>query len=110
MMLGRVQVPPSVRRGEVFEVRVIVQHPMETGFRRDMNGQAIAVHVVDKLACRIAGREVFRAELGTGIAANPYFSFHAVAESSGPVEVEWSDDRGEKGSASAMLEVIPAPD
>ena len=104
-MLGRLQVPPSVKKGEVFEVRVLVQHPMETGFRRDVNGAAIPVNVVDKLACRIAGREVFRAELGTGIAANPYLVFTAVAEASGMVEVEWSDDRGERGSASVALDV-----
>jgi sulfur-oxidizing protein SoxZ len=106
-MLGRLQVPPSVRKGEVFEIRVLVQHPMETGFRRDMNGAAIPVNVVDRLACRVGGREVFRAELGTGIAANPYLVFTAVAEASGAVEIEWSDDRGERGQASAMLEVIP---
>ena len=104
-MLGRLQVPPSVRKGEVFEVRVLVQHPMETGFRRDMNGATIPMNVVDKLACRIAGREVFRAELGTGIAANPYLVFTAVAEASGTVDVEWSDDRGERGSASVALDV-----
>ncbi len=106
MMLGRVQVPPSVRKGDVFEIRVLVQHPMETGFRRDMKGAAIPVNVVDKLSARIAGREVFRAELGTGIAANPYLVFTAVAEANGPVEIEWSDDRGERGRASAMLNVI----
>lgn len=104
-MLGRVQVPPSVRKGEVFEIRVLVQHPMETGFRRDMNGQAVALNIVDKLACRIGGREVFRAELGTGIAANPYIAFHAVAEASGEVEVVWSDDRGERGRVAATLNV-----
>jgi sulfur-oxidizing protein SoxZ len=107
-MLGRLQVPASVRKGEVFEVRVLVQHPMETGFRRDQNGATVGVNVVDKLACRIGGREVFRAELGTGIAANPYLVFTAVAEASGNVEIEWSDDRGEKGSASAALVVVPA--
>lgn len=104
-MLGRLQVPPSVKKGEVFEVRVLVQHPMETGFRRDMNGATIPMNVIDKLRCRIAGREVFRAELGTGIAANPYLVFTAVAEASGSVEVEWSDDRDEKGSARAELTV-----
>lgn len=108
MMLGRLQVPPSVKKGEVFEVRVLVQHPMETGFRRDVNGGQIPVNVVDKLSARIGGREVFRAELGTGIAANPYLVFTAVADTSGTVEVEWSDDRGERGKASAPLEVIPA--
>lgn len=102
-MLGRVQVPAKVARGEPFEVRVLVQHPMETGYRRDLNGAAIPTNIVDRLVCRIAGREVFRAELGTGIAANPYLVFYAVAEESGPVEVEWSDDRGEKGRATATL-------
>jgi sulfur-oxidizing protein SoxZ len=105
MLLGRLQVPPSVRRGDVFEVRVLVQHPMETGFRRDMNGQAIPLNILDKLSCRYGGREVFSAELGSGMAANPYIAFYVSAEASGPVEVEWSDDRGEKGSAAAMVSV-----
>lgn len=58
-MLGRVQVPPSVKRGDVFEVRVIVQHPMETGFRRDYDGKLIPLHIVDRLSCTYGGREVF---------------------------------------------------
>ncbi len=105
MMLGRVQVPAKVRKGDTFEVRVLVQHPMETGYRRDLNGEAIPAHIVDKMVCRIAGREVFSAELGTGIAANPYVVFYAIAQESGPVEVEWSDDRGEKGRATTTLNV-----
>ena len=105
MLLGRVQVPTTVKRGEAFEVRVLVQHPMETGYRRDLNGEAIPAHIVDKMVCRIAGREVFSAELGTGIAANPYVVFYVVARESGPVEVEWSDDRGEKGRATTTLNV-----
>jgi sulfur-oxidizing protein SoxZ len=104
-MLGRVQVPATVRKGEVFEIRVLLQHAMENGFRRDMNGELIPVHIVDRLACRIGGREVFRAEFGTGIAANPFIAFHAIAEASGTVEVEWSDDRGARGRASAPLVV-----
>ena len=105
MMLGRLQVPPTVRKGEPFEVRVLVQHPMETGFRRDMNGAAIPMNVVDKLVCRYGGREVFRAELGTGMSANPYLVFYAVAEASGEIVVEWSDDRGERGRVAATLTV-----
>ena len=105
MMLGRLQVPPSARKGEPFEIRVLVQHPMETGFRRDMNGRVIPMNVVDKLACTHGGREVFSAELGTGMSANPYLVFYAVAEASGEVVVEWSDDRGERGRAAAMLTV-----
>ncbi|HUP29638.1 MAG TPA: thiosulfate oxidation carrier complex protein SoxZ [Usitatibacter sp.] len=105
MMLGRVQVPTTVRKGEPFEVRILVQHPMETGYRRDLNGQAIPMNVVDKLACRIGGREVFSAELGSGMAANPYIAFYVVVDGPGTVEVEWSDDRGERGTVSTPLNV-----
>ena len=103
MLIGRVQVPPTVRKGEAFEVRVLVQHAMETGFRRDMNGRAIPINILDKVACRYAGREVFRAELGSGMSANPYLSFFLRADVSGELEVEWSDDRGEKGRAVATV-------
>lgn len=105
MMLGRVQVPASVKKGEPFEVRVLVQHPMETGFRRDMNGKTIPMNVVDKLKASYGGREVFSAELGSGMSANPYMAFFAVADASGELVVEWSDDRGEKGRATAQVTV-----
>jgi sulfur-oxidizing protein SoxZ len=104
-MLGRLQVPPTVRKGEPFEIRVLVQHPMETGYRRDLNGQSIPLNIVDKLVCRIGGREVFSAELGSGMAANPYIVFYAVAEQGAEVAIEWSDDRGEKGRVTAALTV-----
>ena len=104
-MIGRVQVPSSVRKGEPFEVKVLVQHPMETGYRRDLNGQAIPTHIVDKLVCRLGEREVFSAEFGTGIAANPYLQFYAVADAPGELVVEWSDDRGAQGRATATVNV-----
>ena len=105
MLIGRLQVPSTVRKGEAFEVRVLVQHPMETGFRRDMNGGAIPINILDKVTCRYAGREVFSAELGSGMSANPYLSFFLKADDSGVIEVEWSDDRGEKGRATATVTV-----
>ena len=105
LMLGRVQVPPTVKKGEPFEVRVLVQHPMETGYRRDLNGQSIPTHIVDKLACTLGGRMVFSAQFGTGIAANPYVQFYAVTDASGELVVEWSDDQGNRGRATAAVNV-----
>ena len=104
-MLGRVQVPPSVKKGEPFEVRVLVQHPMETGFRRDTNGQTIPMHIVNQLSVQYGGRKVFAADLGTGVSANPYVTFYVVAAASGELVVEWSDDRGEKGRVTAQVNV-----
>jgi sulfur-oxidizing protein SoxZ len=105
VILGKIQVPATVKPGEVFEVRVLVQHPMETGFRRDLDGHAIPMHIVDKLSCTYAGREVFRAEFGSGMSANPYVAFFATASQAGEIVVKWSDDQGDKGEARATVNV-----
>jgi sulfur-oxidizing protein SoxZ len=106
MILGRVQVPASAKRGEVVEVRIAIQHPMETGFRFDLMGQAIPKNVINSLRVRYNGTEVFRAALGTGVAANPYLQFYVIAEASGEFDFEWVDDLGERGAEKAEIAVI----
>ena len=104
-MLARVKVPERARRGEVIPVRIAIQHPMETGFRYDNVGQTIPKNVIHALAVRYNGEEIFRAELGSGIAANPYFQFHTVAVESGELEFSWVDDHGNRGVERATISV-----
>ena len=105
MTLARVQLPASAKRGEVIEVRIAIQHPMETGFRFDISGRAIPKNVINRLVCRYNGVEVFRAEMGSGVAANPYLQFYAVAEASGEMAFEWIDDNGIRGMERAAISV-----
>jgi sulfur-oxidizing protein SoxZ len=104
-MVARVQLPQAAKRGEVIEIRIAIQHPMETGFRFDLMGQAVPKNVINSLRVRYNGTEVFRAELGSGIAANPYLQFYTVAEASGEFAFECVDDAGERGSETAALAV-----
>jgi len=94
MAKARVQIPTEARRGELMEIRLLLHHPMETGFRHDNVGKPIPQNVIRRLTCRYNGIEVFRAELFPGIAANPYLAFFTVAESSGELEFVWTDDAG----------------
>ena len=96
-MVARVQVPPQAKRGEVIEVRIVIQHPMETGFRHDDVGRIIKRNVINALSCRYNGVEVFRADMSSGISANPYLQFYTVAEASGDLEFYWIDDEGRQG-------------
>jgi len=105
-MVARVQLPQQAKRGEIIEIRVAIQHPMETGFRFDLNGRAIPKNVINNLSVRYNGSEVFRAELGSGIAANPYLQFFTVAEASGEFVLEWIDDNGIRGLERAAISVI----
>ena len=102
---ARIAVPATAKKGEVIEIRIAIQHPMETGFRFDVNGRAVPKNVVNQLVCRYNGAEVFRAELGSGVAANPFVEFHVVADRSGTFAFEWIDDAGVRSSESAAITV-----
>ena len=104
-MAARIQVPPRAKRGEPMPVRIIIQHPMETGYRHDDVGHPIKRNVIRELSGRYNGVEVFRADLSSGIAANPYIQFYTVAEASGVLEFSWIDDEGVRGSERVPVAV-----
>ena len=104
-MAARIELPREIRRGEIVEVRIVIQHPMETGFRQDAYGRRIRRNAVHSLVCRYNGVEVFRATLGTGIAANPFLRFFTRAVDSGELEFWWLDDDEVEGTARARITV-----
>lgn len=98
-MAARIQVlPADARPGDVLEVRLIIGHAMESGLRRDDSGARIARNIINRVTCRYNGVEVFRAELGPGIAANPFLTFFTRATGSGELVFDWVDDEGVRDS------------
>jgi len=84
----------QAKRGDVVEVKALVSHVMETGLRKDENGNPIARKILNKFLCTVNGREVFSADFEPAISANPYIQFKFRAEESGPVVLTWTDDDG----------------
>ena len=103
---SRISVPPETRRGEPFEVRILIRHPMETGYRTDESGQHVARNVIRRFTCRYNGAPVFAARMSSGIAANPYLRFFVTGRESGTLDFEWIDDAGERGVAQAAVKVV----
>jgi sulfur-oxidizing protein SoxZ len=103
---SRITVPPQVPRGQPFEVRVLLRHPMETGYRTDDVGKSIPRNVVREFACRYNGVSVFAARLSSGIAANPYLRFFVTARESGALTFEWIDDNGIRGADRVAVTVV----
>ncbi len=101
-MTARIQVPQEAKRGGLIEVRIVIQHPMETGFRYDSLGRQTPRNVIHCFECRYGGVEVFSAAMGAGIAANPYF---VRAGESGDIECRWVDQENVSGFASARVTV-----
>lgn len=105
MMRALVNVPKTAARGEIIEIRAMIQHPMETGYREGLNGARVPRHIVRRFVCKYAGEEIFAAELFPAIAANPFLAFTTIASVSGTLTFEWTDDRGETQTASAEITV-----
>jgi sulfur-oxidizing protein SoxZ len=102
----RIQIPAKIRRGDVVEVRLLIRHPMETGFRHNNVGRPIPQNVIKLVTCRYNGEEIFRAELFSGVAANPYLAFFTTASDSGELEVIWTDDAGQTETERIQVTVV----
>ena len=92
--LPRVQVPETVRKGDVFQVKAIIRHRMETGLRHDGEGKVIPRKIISKFICRYNRVEVFVVDLHEAVAANPYFEFYLLATESGRLDFVWQEDGG----------------
>jgi len=90
----------------VIEVKTLVGHVMETGFRHTQTGEAIPRDIIRTLVCTYNGTEIFRAELHPAIAANPLIVFHTVATESGTLEFVWKGDNGFEARQTASISVV----
>lgn len=101
----RISAPDTASKGEVIELKALIQHPMETGYRRGPDGKVIERDIIEAFTCTYGGETVFEAEMYPGIAANPILTFYLKARESGPVEFRWTDQDGESWSETHTLTV-----
>ena len=100
-----VNVPAKAKLGEIIEIKTMISHPMETGYRRDEVGKAIPRDIIRRFTCTYNGVEVFRADLFPAISANPFISFFTLAAESGVVAFNWTADNGETHTETARIAV-----
>jgi sulfur-oxidizing protein SoxZ len=84
----------QAKQGELVEVKALVSHVMETGQRKDAQGNVIPRKILNKFTCTVNGKPVFAADFEPAVSANPYIQFKFKATESGPVVLTWTDDDG----------------
>jgi len=103
---ARVKVPKKVKKGEVFEVKTLISHKMESGQRKDKKtGKKIPRLIINKFACSYNGKDVFTSDWYPAISANPYTAFYVKADASGSLDMTWTDDSGAVFKKSAKIKV-----
>jgi len=100
-----INVPARVKRGQVFEIKTLISHIMETGFRYTTTGAQIPRDIVTTFSCSYNGEEIFSANLYPAISANPFLTFSTVATESGTLDFKWIGDNGFSETATAKIVV-----
>ncbi len=105
MASALINVPARAKRGEIVEIKTLISHVMETGYRRTQLGVPIPRDIIRRFVATYNGAEIFRADLHPAIAANPFIAFSTVAVESGTLTFQWTGDNGFSVTESARITV-----
>ena len=105
MASALINVPARAKRGEIIEIKTLMSHIMETGYRHTAEGAIVPRDIITSFSCRYNGNEIFRADLFPASSANPFIAFFTVATESGKFDFEWTGDKGFTATASASIAV-----
>lgn len=96
----RIKIPKTVAAGDVITVKTLISHKMESGQRKDKEGNVIPRMIINSFACEFNGNPVFSCLIDPAVSANPYFEFNVKVEEAGTFKFTWVDDNNEVTEAS----------
>jgi len=102
-MAGRIRVRASLN-GDMCEVKALMRHPMETGMRKDPQGNQIPAHFITEVVAKVGDRVVMQAHWGAAVSQNPFLGFEfSGAKAGDEVAISYIDNKGQTGAGSAKI-------
>ncbi|MBL6426125.1 MULTISPECIES: thiosulfate oxidation carrier complex protein SoxZ [Maritimibacter] len=101
----RVKSPKTAAAGEVVTLKTLISHPMESGQRKDSDGNVIPRSIINRFTCELNGNMVVDVTLEPAISTNPYFEFEAKVDATGEFKFTWYDDDGDVYEDTQAIEV-----
>ncbi len=90
----RVKVPKTAAAGEAVTIKSLISHTMESGQRKDKEGNLIPRSIINRFTCEFNGQSVVDVKMEPAISTNPYFEFNATVPEAGEFKFTWYDDDG----------------
>jgi sulfur-oxidizing protein SoxZ len=91
-------------KGDTAEVRVLMNHPMETGQRKGPDGKLVPMHFIQNVEVKLNGKTVIEGQTSQAVSRNPVFSFRLKGAKAGDkLEVSWLDNKGDKNQTETAL-------
>ncbi len=97
--------PERARAGEVLEIKAMVEHVMETGFRHTELGERVPRNIIRRFRCLYNGEKVYEADFHPAMVSNPLVQFFVRAQHSGNLDFQWSGDQGFTANVQKTLVV-----
>ncbi|MGR3500965.1 thiosulfate oxidation carrier complex protein SoxZ [Pseudaestuariivita sp.] len=101
----RVKVPKTAAAGETITIKTLISHKMESGQRKDDDGNVIPRSIINRFTADFNGQNVIDVQLEPAISTNPFFEFKAVVPESGEFTFTWYDDDGDVYDTSKKITV-----
>lgn len=101
----RVKVPKTASAGEVITIKTLISHEMESGQRKDSDGNPIPRSIINRFTCEFNGESVIDVTLEPSISTNPYFEFDATVPEAGEFKFTWYDDDGSVYEDAKSIEI-----
>lgn len=105
MAKPRVKVPKSAAAGEVVTIKALIDHKMDSGQRKDKDGNIIPRKIINAFSATFDGVEVINVKLEPAISTNPYFKFSFKVPKTGELAFKWVDDDGTITEATKTITV-----
>ena len=91
-------------KGGVVTVKALMNHPMETGLRKDKKtGKLIPAHHIQEVTAKAGDASVMTAVWGGAISKNPYLSFKYKGAKGDSLTLSWVDNKGNSDSMTAKV-------
>ena len=85
-------------------VKALIKHPMETGRRKDQEGNLIPMHHISEFRFMVNGIKKMEGEWGTGISKNPYMSFKYQGKKGDVYKRQLLDNLKQKSSVETIVQ------
>jgi sulfur-oxidizing protein SoxZ len=95
----------AISSGETTEVQALIQHPMDSGFMKDAQGETIPAHFIQQLTFEHNGKKVFVADWGPAVSKDPYVKFGFKGAAKGDdLKISWVDNKGATDTMTAKIQ------
>ncbi|MGR3621801.1 thiosulfate oxidation carrier complex protein SoxZ [Pseudophaeobacter sp.] len=101
----RVKVPKTAAAGEAVTIKTLISHQMESGQRKDKEGNVIPRSIINRFTCAFNGQMVADVTIEPAVSTNPYFQFEATVPEAGEFAFTWYDDDGSVYETSKAIKI-----